>query len=1067
MKLRTRMVGLAATLLLLALLVGLPAALLALDANPIPHALPTLEQIRAAATTPDDGTLVLGAIKIIAWTAWAFLAASILFEVASRIRGVRTPHLPGLRVPQLAARQLISAAVLLFVVAPAGVQSAMPTTATVHTASVAASVAATSAGPTHATGAARPASAGTSPRAATATYTVKTGDSLRSIAQHHLGSPERWSEILALNPDLKHPDLIYSGTVLAMPGAIGASAGAGAEHAYTVHMGDTLSGIAQRELGDAEAYPAIFHASSDAPQPGGAHLADPDVIDVGWTLTIPAAPATPPAPAPAAPVSPTSPAATGQPSQRSTQVPSSPSSHRPDRDVEPGSTDSTSQGHPPARASATHLAADDQVEHQQAPWMLAGLTGAGAMLAGSMLLLLRRRRRNQFRSRRPGRTIAAPQMLLAPVEKTLTAVGTTTEATVEHMDQLLRRLAARAGRDGTPMPELGAVELNAGAIVLHLSKPAQLPAPWSGSSDQMHWSIPTGEDLQRLGPANRDQPAPYPLLVVIGVSDQDHVWLLNLEDLDVTITGDPTYGRDVARHLAAEIACNPWSAGVRVDCVGVGQEVAPMHPDRIRVHDTQVVAEALTDAVATIDRTQSLDLDVVTARAGQAGPDTWPARLLLIDAGNDPPALSQLLTLVYEHAGRTGTSVVVAGSRPDTPGVTLHVTDDGRLSMREAGLNLIAAGLTSDEAQGCASLLAQSEDLDGAPIPADRHATDGWRAWSNNAGSLRPEHTLPRAGEDTDPTQEASSLLEAEDEAYVEVAATTAEDLATLAPRVTSSVRQQVEDADPTLDADVAAWFSDNCPLPRLSLLGPVRARTRGTPLTKGKPYMTEILAYLATRPNGATTGELADTFNITAGKAREYARIVREWLGTDPLTGDRHLPDARQAPAAIDRGVGAYQVLNVLVDADLFRRLRVRGEARGADGINDLRKALRLVDGRPFDRLRRGGWGWLLEGDRLDEHMVCAVVDVAHLVSTHSLKAGNLRLARLAAETAALAAPYEEIPRLDLAAVADAEGHHNEAERILRDEVCNRTDGEGPPELPERTEQILQAKDWLGATAG
>jgi LysM repeat protein len=1063
MKFRARMVGLLATLLLLGLLVGLPAALLALGANPIPHALPTLEQIRTALSTPDDGTLALGAIKIIAWTAWAFLAASILFEVAARIRGVRTPHLPGLRVPQLAARQLISAAVLLFVVAPAGVQSATTTTPAAHTASVAA----TSAGPTHATGAARPAGAAaahTSSRGATATYTVKTGDSLRSIAGHHLGNPERWSAILALNPDLLgHPDLIYPGTVLAMPAAIGSSAGAVAGHAYTVHKGDTLSGIAQRELGNADAYPAIFQASSDTLQPGGAHLRDPDVIDVGWTLTIPAATVTPPAPAPAVPVSPTPPAAAGQPSGGSAQIPSS---HRPDRDVKPGSTDSTSQAHAPARASATQIVTDEQGEHQQAPWMLEGLTGAGAMLAGSMLLALRRRRRNQFRSRRPGRTIAAPQMLLAPVEKTLTAVGTTTAPTVEHMDQLLRRLAARAGRDGTAMPELGAVELTAGAIVLHLSKPAQLPAPWSGRSDQMHWSIPPCEDLQRLGPANPDQPAPYPLLVVIGVSDQDHLWLLNLEDLDVTITGDPTYGRDVARHLAAEIACNPWSAGVRVDCVGVGEEVAPMHPGRIRVHGAEVVAEALTDAVATIDRTRSLDLDVITARASQAGADTWPARLLLIDAGNDPAALSQLLTLVHEHAGRTGTSVVVAGSRPDTPGVTLHVTGDGRLCMREAGLDLIAVGLTSDEAAGCASLLAQSEDLHDAPIPADPDATDGWRAWSNNAGSLRPEHTLPRDAEPADPTQEASSLLEDEDEAYLEVAATTSEDLATLAPRVTSSVRQQVEDADPTLDADVAAWFSDNCPLPRLSLLGPVRARTRGTPLTKGKPYMTEILAYLATRPGGVTPGELADTFNITAGKAREYARIVREWLGTDPLTGDRHLPDARQAPAAIDRGVGVYQVLNVLVDADLFRRLRVRGEARGGDGINDLRTALRLVQGRPFDRLRRGGWGWLLEGDRLDEHMVCAVVDVAHLLTTHSLKAGNLPLARLAAETAALAAPYEEIPRLDLAAVAGAEGHHSEAERILRDEVCNRTDDEGPPELPERTEQILQAKNWLGARA-
>jgi len=56
---------------------------------------------------------------------------------------------------------------------------------------------------------------------------------------------------------------------------------------------------------------------------------------------------------------------------------------------------------------------------------------------------------------------------------------------------------------------------------------------------------------------------------------------------------------------------------------------------------------------------------------------------------------------------------------------------------------------------------------------------------------------------------------------------------------------------------------------------------------------------------------------------------------------------------------------------------------------------------------------------------MVCAIVDVAHLVITHRLKERNLPVARAAAEIAALAAPYEEIPRLDLAAVAAAEGKH------------------------------------------
>jgi hypothetical protein len=61
------------------------------------------------------------------------------------------------------------------------------------------------------------------------------------------------------------------------------------------------------------------------------------------------------------------------------------------------------------------------------------------------------------------------------------------------------------------------------------------------------------------------------------------------------------------------------------------------------------------------------------------------------------------------------------------------------------------------------------------------------------------------------------------------------------------------------------------------------------------------------------------------------------------------------------------------------------------------------------------------------------------------------------------MAAPHEEIPRLDLAAVAAAEGHEREAERILREDVCNRSDdGQPPMELSERTESIIASHDWL-----
>ena len=171
-----------------------------------------------------------------------------------------------------------------------------------------------------------------------------------------------------------------------------------------------------------------------------------------------------------------------------------------------------------------------------------------------------------------------------------------------------------------------------------------------------------------------DQPAPYPLLVTIGASDTGDPWLLNLEDLDVSITGDADFSRDLARYLLAEIACNPWSHGVRVDMIGVGAEVAAMNPDRLRVHTGgDPAADVLTEAIATLDRVHDIagDLgdDVATARAAQAGADAWPARLLILDAAAHAaatPALTQLLDLIHAHAGRTATSVVVCGELTDT-----------------------------------------------------------------------------------------------------------------------------------------------------------------------------------------------------------------------------------------------------------------------------------------------------------------------------------------------------------------------------------------------------------------
>ena len=129
---------------------------------------------------------------------------------------------------------------------------------------------------------------------------------------------------------------------------------------------------------------------------------------------------------------------------------------------------------------------------------------------------------------------------------------------------------------------------------------------------------------------------------------------------------------------------------------------------------------------------------------------------------------------------------------------------------------------------------------------------------------------------------------------------------------------------------------------------------------------------------------------------------VVREWLGTNPRTGDHYLPDAAHNAEAARRGVGTYLVEDLLEDADLFRRLRLRGEARGADGLPDLLAALRLVVGAPYEDQRRKSRPWLTD-TRPDRYLQCAIVDVAHLVTSIALEAGDTRQARAAAELAML----------------------------------------------------------------
>lgn len=1019
---RARLLGLLASLTILLLTVATPLALIAMGAAPWDLDLGDAGDLLRS---PDDGHLAVGLLAVTAWLAWVVMTVSIGIEIVARARGVRTPRLPALAAPQQAAGRLVALTSLLFVAVPTVTPLLAPATAqgssqVSEDTLIASAAVAADASPPHENDA--------TPRAETETelttidHTVKRGETLWKIANQHLGDGARWREIFGINNAVlgDRPDFILPGTVLRVPTVEEQSS---PDETYVVRPGDTLSGIAESVLGSPERYPEIFEASQTTVQPNGHRLTDPDMILPGWHLTIPAS---------------------NDPDIPEVTEPK-PDVRQPD-DAEHPTTDPSHTPAPSAEPSTGYSLVPENVSEEPSDsevtpsWLLPGLAGAGALLAGSLWLTLRSRRRTQLRYRRPGEVIAPPPQELRNVEKSAHASGAPAATSLEVADRLLRHLAAVTDTQGDVPPDLLLAELCSESLTLHLASAAELAVPWDGADTV--WTAPLDAAVEDI-----DQIAPYPLLVTIGQSADGHLWLANLEAIGpVSLTGDRDNAEKLARHISAELILNPWASLVDVELLGIGDELAPLDPMRLHTHlpgDDAFLSQFSADLERASDRVR---------------PERFRA---LVSEGPIEDDLYE--RIVAAHTLRSGVAVVAVLPRDESGSTSFALEHDQTLRSPKIGVDLSAAGLTADEAAACAAIVDLTRIASTDPVVATAESQGQEEVAAEPRGSTDGELTEPRP----DGPAGQGSLLPLSNLAYSDRAATTDDELDAMAPVIPSESRPLAQDPDPDLDTDLEAWLDPVSSLPRLTLLGPVGVRACGDPkaVVKRKPYYTEVLAYLALHPDGVTSAKLADDFGITTSRARVDANAVRTWLGDNTRTGRRHVPDANESDAAAERGVPTYQVEDLLSDLDLFRRLRARGEARGADGIHDLVQALKLVTGQPFDQLRPGGWAWLLEGDRVDHTVSCAVVDVAHLVATHALGTEDIGLAETAANIAHRAAPHDEIAKLDLVAALAAGGHQQEAERLLHDDVFNRRDDDlGPADLPERTAKIVRQRGWKPA---
>jgi nucleoid-associated protein YgaU len=1116
---RERLAGLLATLTIVAIVAGVPLLLLAAQRAFWPDDLSWA--MAPSVLVSLDGTGLIVAGILVGWVLWAWLTVSILAQIVVAVRNVRLPHFSG--PPQGWVARLVAATPFLFATIPTAQamtpDAAVSVVATLHPEPVSAPTAASGRIPDTRTdtGAAQDRATGTSRDQTTATpksrpYTVQRNDTLWGLARDHLGDGARWREIFDLDANRKvlggEPDFLPTGVVLQLPidsaettkpNSAPASTDRPAAVAqseqpatHVVERGESLWEIADERLGEPARYREIAEASASTVQPDGDRLTDPDHIEPGWSLTIPPTPTAAPADAPE-PVETPAPPVTAHrgdrpepPTQRATAPEPHPgSSATPTTDrpaptptppsASPSASSATSPGAltpwgpaantPPLASSPETVAAADDTNDARADSLLVpGLTGAGVVLAAGLYLQWRRKRTLQLRYRRPGRAVRPAPVVPVPVEHSLRVSGPDALPDVERLDRLLLALAGVTTESTTPRPALVAVELIGTDAVLHLAEPTELPPPWTGSDTR--WTAPLGAaDVQ-----DEDAPGykPYPMLVTIGQDDAGHTWLLDLERArHLVVTGDPVQVADFGRALVAELALNPWGENLTPHTIGLDHIPTSLGIfSSIGTHDsTGTDTDDSADAGSTDSDTWITQIaDDVRWNYTTVGDDReWFHALIATGPGADLPALTGLIDALVQHPARPGGAVVTLGTDP-TAWATLAELNQGRVRVTglDLDLDLAAVGLSENELAAAAAIVEidSPDALDDVPMPVPA-GHDGTPALTDAAGLPRPGTVEDRP---TTPGLPAGpgSVLPAADAYYVATGVTSPGELDRIAPVTPPQAAQAILDSDPELDADVAEWFADTPVRPRLMLLGPVSLRTGQFPdeAVRHKARLIEYAAYLGLHPNGTPRQALAEALQFPPDRIRKDLAELRKWLGTNARSGQPHVPTTRQADVFLQSGSEAYQVHDLLIDTDLFLRLRARAHAQGASGIIDLHSAMKLVRGRPFDMLRRDGWSWLTEGERLDLIIGHAIIDVAHTVFLRAMADGDHDLARTAATTGLRAVPEDETLRLDLVQLEHALGDVEAADRRLREEIVGRDDhGLDGIDVPERTRQVLDAK--------
>lgn len=930
--------------------IGVPIALATVAPIRVPSSAPSFGGVIDALSGPDDGSLLIGTLTVIAWLAWASFAVPLVVELIASLRGVRTPRLPLLGRAQRLAAGLVATAGLLMTAPVATASAASVGDATAISAMP--RVHLQDPGPAQAPGyssadaeganAAQPASV----TAATTlpSVTVERGDTLWDLAERHLGSGHRYTEIRDLNIGRAQPDgraltdahWIYPGWHLLLPtDAVDVAAqpvlppapSEAPERAaadYTVVPGDTLWDISTAQLGDPLRYPEIVELNLGRPQPDGGALQDPELIRPGWTLRLP-----------------DDVARSADPSLETRDDGQAGLDDAPrlidDAGLgtalpETGGDDATSNGDDETRlhddgtraagdpTGGRHLAepAEEQVPTEDdnradvvdahddpgnlAPRFLLGLT---SLAAAGVVGELARRRRLQQRARQVGQRITLPDEGSPAHRAERTLRTAEPPLTIAALKLAFSHLATRCFEAERDLPRVAAVVVSPEDVTLQLSDDDDAPVPPFTATDARTWSAPHRALASMESADDPGRPEPFPALVALGHS-ADGTVLVNLEAAGtLTIGGDPAVAADIRRALVAEL--------VTSDLTGrIGLVAGPDFEPLARACDP---ARLQTAAAAAITRTAERRLSDVRHALDAAGvEDTLQAR-------SDRLIGDVWLPVVFDSPAATE---AIPGPWTGTVVVTLHATSETgwTVTADEAGARIERLGLHFAPQRLNAERLGRLVELLALAPPVD---------------DPQPQRPTPLTVEILDALAALPSTEEVD------------ETSGSLAPTV------------------------------RVELLGPVLIT--GLPAHAGhlSRRSTELLVYLALR--GRATGPELD-------EALWYGERIDSQTRNSLVYRTRQRVGADVLPVVGADGI--YRLgETVTTDWSDFQRHARRGLAAGLDGIDDLRAAMNLVRDRPLLGVRDADYAW---AEHDVQHMISTTADVAHVLSRLLLESGRAR---------------------------------------------------------------------------